>query len=476
VLPAVPVAANTLHVTNCTDSGVTGDGSLRGEIAAAGVGDTIVFDQDCTGATAIMLVFYSGTLTLTRSVTIDGTGHTITVDGGCVFIGGACTSGGVTVFTVNSGVTASLSNLSLQEGRGLTTDGGAIANSGILSVTNSTISNSEGHGAGGGGILNSGTLTVTNSTITGNLGDAGGGIANGGTATVTNSTITLNVSGAGGGILNSGTLTLTNSTLAGNSVGISGSGSGGGIANNGGTLTVMNSLIDGNGAPDGGGIANLGGTLTLTNSTISRNLAVNLVGGIRNSGTATVTNSTISGNSNEGPFGIGGIYNASLDPLTLTLTNTIVAGNTDDFHHPPDLGGIITSGGHNLFGTTSGATITLGTGDIVNPTPLLGPIGNNGGPTQTIALLAGSPAIDAGNDAVCAQTGTGKVNGVDQRGITRPQGGHCDIGAFEYQVVNPLPPPKPPGPAGGPPSPLPAVRPPGSPAGVAPNPLPVPRP
>jgi hypothetical protein len=113
-------------------------------------------------------------------------------------------------------------------------------------------------------------------------------------------------------------------------------------------------------------------------------------------------------------------------------------------------------------------------GDLVNPTPLLGMLGSNGVPTQTIPLLAGSPAIDAGSDAVCAAA---PVSGKDQRGIARPYGAHCDIGASEaLPPPNPLPPAKPPGPAGGPPSPLPAVRPPGTTSGPAPNPLPVARP
>ena len=106
----------------------------------------------------------------------------------------------------------------------------------------------------------------------------------------------------------------------------------------------------------------------------------------------------------------------------------------------------------------------------------LGPLGNNGGQTPTLPLLFGSPAIDAGDDAVCAQTGADKVNGVDQRGVTRPQGAHCDIGAFEYQATNPLPPPKPSGVPAGLPNPLPAVRPAGPSGGPAPNPLPAARP
>jgi hypothetical protein len=86
-------------VTNCSDTGVSGDGSLRGEIAAASPGDIIAFSQDCTGASAIILA--TGTLTLGQDVPIDGSGHTVVVDGGCTGCElGGTPSGGVTIFTV----------------------------------------------------------------------------------------------------------------------------------------------------------------------------------------------------------------------------------------------------------------------------------------------------------------------------------------------------------------------------------------
>nr|MDQ6906979.1 hypothetical protein [Chloroflexota bacterium] len=186
-------------------------------------------------------------------------------------------------------------------------------------------------------------------------------------------------------------------------------------------------------------------------------------------GMATVTNSTVTGNTATTTG--GGIYNYS---GTLTVTNTIVAANAAT--SGADLSGLVATGGHNLFGTTSGATITLGSGDLVNPNPRLGPLGNNGGPTQTVPLLKGSSTIDAGDDAVCAQTGAGKVNNVDQRGVTRPFGAHCDIGAFEYQEPNALPAPRPGGTPGGVPNALPGSRPAGTTGGPTPNPLPAPRP
>ena len=98
------------------------------------------------------------------------------------------------------------------------------------------------------------------------------------------------------------------------------------------------------------------------------------------------------------------------------MTNTVDAGNTATI--APDTIGTVTSGGHNLIG-----------GNV-----LLAPLGSYGGATQTMPLLPGSPAIDAGDDVVCTTTtGNAPVNSLDQRGIARPQGTHCDIGAFESQ-------------------------------------------
>jgi hypothetical protein len=315
--------------------------------------------------------------------------------------------------------------------------------------------------------IDSGMVTLNGLTIQHGLASNGGGIANGGTLTVMNSSLAGNTAnnGDGGGISNTSTLTVMNSTFSGNTT--PSIGGGGGIGNSGGTAIVTNCTFTNNSGGRGGGIGNDFGTVTVTNSTLSGNSASNQGGGIFNDVTLTVTNSTISGN--RAIFG-GGIRT---DGGTVTLTDTIVAGNTAT-DGGPDLGGYASTGGHNLFGTTADVSITLGPGDLVNPTPLLAPLGSNGGPTRTIALLPGSPAIDAGSDAACAAA---PVGGKDQRGIARPLGAHCDIGAFEYQVVNPLPPTKPSVPVGGgAPSPLPAVRPAAPAGGPAPNPLPVSRP
>jgi CSLREA domain-containing protein len=277
----------------------------------------------------------------------------------------------------------------------------------------------------GGGIYNSGTLTVKNSTIAGNTGDAGGGIYNrAGTLTVTNSTFSGNTASgefsAGGGIVIYGTAIVTNSTFSGNSS--SGqNGSAGGIYG-GGTLTIKNSTIAGNTADYGGGIANNNtSTLAVTNSTIAGNSS-KWGSGISNNGTLTVTNSTVSGNSTENDG--SGIYNFD---GTTTLKNSIVANNSGAGDCTVALG-LIINGGNNLDSST---TCGWGSnnGSMSNTNPMLGPLANNGGPTQTMALLTGSPAIDAGADVNCQAT--------DQRGGIRPQGSPCDIGAYEFGATIP---------------------------------------
>ncbi len=219
--------------------------------------------------------------------------------------------------------------------------------------------------------------------------------------------------GAGIYVSANATLAVTNSAFSTNYAV-----NGGGAIYNAGTLMVTNSTFTNNqGDEDGGAIANTG-TLTVTNSTFTSNLTPFHTGAaIANTGTLTVTNCTITGNTSNFPG--GGVASTG---GTARLTNTIVAGS-QTFTQPSiaDLAGTITSGGHNLFGDISGATITLQSGDLVNPIPLVGTLGSYGGTTQTIPLLPGSPALNAG----------GSCSSTDQRGVARPQADACDIGAFE---------------------------------------------
>src|SRR5580704_18092552 len=277
------------------------------------------------------------------------------------------------------------------------------------------------NGAGqedGGGIYNCfGTLTVVDSIITGNRISSGNGSY-----------------GYGAGIYNcpSSTLTLINTTISNNSALI------GGAICNGGTLTIMNSTFSGNIArqQEGGAIANYG-TLTIANSTFTGNIARrsllgSLAGGILNgglfqsSGTLAINNSTLSGNVARGGKG-GGIFNVK--GSTVVLQNSIVANNAGGNCH-----GTVTSGGYNLSSDDSCSFDS--TGDLNNTDPNLGPLQSNGGPTQTIALLPGSPAIDTGNPSGCTD-GHGHLLKTDQRGRPRPDKedtGGCDRGAYERQT------------------------------------------
>ena len=237
-----------------------------------------------------------------------------------------------------------------------------------VEISGATITNGPLYDQDGVGIFNSGWLTIDSSIVSGN-------IANGGHN--------------GAGILNSGTLTLNSSTVSGNYSTFRG----GGIYNTGGgTANLNNSTVSENFAGRGGGIYNdLTSHLTLNNSTVSGNTAPTIGGGILNNGAATLKNTIVANSPSSGNCGSEGDF-----PFT--------------------------SADHNL--SSDGSCGFTATGDLQNTDPMLGPLADNGGPTQTHALLAGSPAIDAGSPD-CPPPAA------DQRGVARPQSVACDIGAFE---------------------------------------------
>ena len=322
---------------------------------------------------------------------------------------------------VKSGVTATLENLTITGG----SFGGGIDNLGTLTLTGCTVS---GNTADiGGGIDNDtgGTLTMTDCTVAGNSAAEGGGIDNGirGTLTMTDCTVSGNTAtagGFGGGIDNAtGTLTLTDSTVSGNTAG-----AGGGIANRGGGAVMINCTVSGNMATTGGGIWN-GGTLTLTNCTVvsntgGKNLSPCYGGGIyNNGGTPTLTNCTLVGN--------GSVVGKGGDILNLagnfTLNNSIVAYSQTT---GGDIAGTV-SGNNNLIDDAAAAGGLTGANGNILAEPLVGAaLKNNGGPTQTLALLPGSPAINAGDNSLIPAGIT-----TDQRGAPRINGGTVDIGAVE---------------------------------------------
>ena len=312
--------------------------------------------------------------------------------------------------------------------------------------------NSATYGSGGG-IYNSGTLAITNSSLSGNFvsggnGGNGGAIYNNGTLTVTNSVLTGNSTyGSGGGIYNNGgTLTLTDSTLSGNYCAAPEEGVGEGLVYGGGIYNaaaalITDSTLSGNfNARAGGGIYNIG-TLALTNSTLFDNSCQFCTGGgVYNGGTLTLTNDTFSGNTvgvypSNGP----GIFNGPSG--TLTAKGTILADSLGDCSI--SAGSYAASDGYNISNDATCSAFLNNTGDL-NETPAgLDPNGpeNSGGPTQTIALLPSSPAINAipvNASGYCTAADGVTPLSTDQRGVSRPQETGCDIGAFELTYTTAL--------------------------------------
>jgi hypothetical protein len=387
-LAAVDAAAApeaTITVQSAADTGVANAGNcpgtgcrLRDAIAAAASGDTLTFAGDYT------INLAGSQLSISKNLTIDGAGHTITINGP----GASCT----TCFRVLN-----------------------IAGGYAVTLNALTMSNGKPSDRFGGGIFNAGTLTVTNSTFSGNSAAWGGGLQNSGVLTVINSTFSANTATSGGAGLESGggnntpaiTALIVNSTFANNiAYDVSGIGTGGGIQLDGGILnlanvTLANNQANGTADDGGGGLMIYFGAATIRNSTIAENTTTNTRGeaaGIsvnRYTGSATL-----------------GLYNTIVDQSGLDCSQTN--------------GGTITADSANL--DSDGTCDNASTSTAIN----LSPLADNGGSTQTFALLPNSPAIDAGAPATCAAT---PINNLDQRGQPRSDL-QCDLGAFELEYAD----------------------------------------
>jgi fibronectin-binding autotransporter adhesin len=251
-------------------------------------------------------------------------------------------------------------------------------------------------------------------------------VANGVSVSVSGLTITNGLAASGAGIYNLGNLSLTNDAVSGNGAINNMTIHYGAGIDNLGVMNITGTTISGNTTyTRGGGIAN-SGSMNLSNSTIANNAAYTYGGGIYNTaGNLSLTDCTISGNagwngSASVPHYGGGI---AVTGGTVTMNNTIVAGNSAATAGP-DIYGTVAVANYCLVGNIGGTTITTGAPNLFGVSADLSPLTNKGGPTQTMALLPGSPAIGHGG---------GAFQSTDQRGIARPA--VPDIGAFELQRV-----------------------------------------
>lgn len=438
----------TFQVLNTNDSG---EGSLRAAVsqanAAAGT-DSITFDQSLSNST---IVLTSGELLVTDAVTVTGPGSSL------LAISGNHASRVLNINKIQAIV--SISGLTIRNGNVSEGAGGILSDADLMLVDVIVTGNSTTNQVNGGvgGILSRGPLTLTNSVVSNNTsqGDSGvGGLSIEHSATISNSTITGNVAGRNAAISNRGTLTIINSTISNNTATdaisainnneqgiltitgttISGNTSISRTIYNQGTLTISESTIsentttngEGAGVYNGGYIrdskgtptGNRPGTATISNSTISGNTANRDGGGIWNSttGSLTITNSSIVGNTSQsGNNGSSATSGGIFTNTPITISNSIIANSTGG-----EIGGPgNVSGGNNRFDKAHATSI----GAVTNLDLELRPMG---GPTLVHRLLAGSNAINTGDNNVVSGS-------TDQRrvGFDRIVAGTVDIGAFE---------------------------------------------
>ena len=447
--------------TNCTDL-VPGNCTLRDAALAALDGDTINFDA------SISLITLAGGTVETTAVNIIGPGAS------SLTITTTAAAGSYDLFSVEGIGDAVISGLTVTKNRIKSLNDGKFTLDGVT-VSGST-------GAYGGALYagNDGELEIIDSTFENNTATTNGGavyIYNDNDATISGSTFTNNESLADGGAIFGEihyNVTIVDCTITGNSAADDGGGLAFSAEKPDNVLSITDTTIDANDAGDLGGGLKIDAQdpliVSITNSTVSNNTAQTDAGiGFDDPGiTATINNSTISANA--ALYGSGGVYIGSGSSLTVnqstisanssagsytgtdgggiqlgdntsvvTLSGSIVSGNSSGVAGAADFGlysalpsdtGSITAT-NSLIGEVDSRITVNGTNNVSSTNPMLGALANNGGPTKTMALLTGSPAIDAGPNPVATFTG----NEFDQRGAgyVRIVGGLVDIGAFELQ-------------------------------------------
>jgi hypothetical protein len=479
----------TVDVLSDTGTGTGTTGDLRYCVTQANAnpnqaGCVIQFDPTVFNASVLESIVVRNPLDLTGTagpITIDGPAGMVTsasqIEGefeDAVEVSGA---NAVTPFDIGPGVTATFSGLlvfdglSAANGGGVLNDGslmldgcvigqntaagsgGGIENNGSMTLSDCFVVNNttQTSGGSGGGIANKGRLTISDSLIVSNTvtgaGGFGGGIDNAGTLDVQSSLIESNsvVGGYGGGVCNTGTGTaeISSSAIGDNSTGTSssGAGAGAGILNVGHMAIVDSEIANNTTGGDAGGIGNVFGDLFIGYCTIANNTAGLYGGGIENDGTMQAINVTISGNSVATAGDGGGVYAGT---GSTTLDNTIVAQNTANTGANPapadDIAGTVSqSSANNLIGTGGAGGLTNGASDnqvgVASENIGLEGLSENGGPTETMALLPAGPAVDAGGNFPAVDPISGQSLTTDQRGsgFVRALNGGIDIGAYELQ-------------------------------------------
>jgi hypothetical protein len=409
-----------------------------------GSNDTVTF-ADLTGS---VVTLTQGQLTITQPVTIEG--HSLTID---------ANHASSAIYIQNAGLT--LNDALVRNGNDAYLAGGINVISGALQLNRVEMTNNQGgsggaieafsatfgqgvvlndsvvhdnHAESGGAIFGQNSkLALSGTTVYDNSAQNGAGAVtvDGGSLVVTNCAIVGNSAPTGGAIVNSGTVQILGSVLADNVATMIGGAVA--FASSSSTLTIADSTLSGNSAATGGALGtSVGGTVAMTNSTLTGNSASGKGGAFygHKYPQLTLTNVTVSGNSSANGGGLFLTSDGSYGTTSLAFSNTIVSANTAPAGR--DIGGTFPppSGSNNLFGS---ALNTAPLNDAANhnlftDTPGLGPLRDNGGPTDTLALLADSAAIDAGSNAAAAALTT------DQRGpgFDRIAGAFVDIGAFEY--------------------------------------------